>query len=82
MKVAVLQAHLTPLYCCGYENHTLELQVQSQLPLKILVDGISGYISMLNDSSNSKIFNPTLGSQQTTRNEKPCKQQQFFLESG
>jgi hypothetical protein len=33
MKDVVLQAHLTPLYCCGYGNHTLALQVLSQLPL-------------------------------------------------
>jgi hypothetical protein len=26
-----------------------------------LVDGISGYISMPNASSNNKMFNPTLG---------------------
>jgi hypothetical protein len=29
---------------------------------KILVDGISGSISMTDASSNSNIFNPTLGS--------------------
>jgi hypothetical protein len=29
---------------------------------KILVDGISGCISMLIASSNNKMFNPTLGS--------------------
>jgi hypothetical protein len=33
MKDVVLQAHLTPLYCCGYGNHTLALQALSQLPL-------------------------------------------------
>jgi hypothetical protein len=25
MKDVVLKAHLTPLYCCGYGNHTLAL---------------------------------------------------------
>jgi hypothetical protein len=32
-KDVVLQSHLTPFYCCGYGNHTLALQVLSQLPL-------------------------------------------------
>jgi hypothetical protein len=29
----VLEAHITPFYCCGYGNHTLALQVLSWLPL-------------------------------------------------
>jgi hypothetical protein len=33
MEDVVLQAHLTPLYYCGYGNHTLALQVLSHLPL-------------------------------------------------
>jgi hypothetical protein len=47
-----------------------------------LVDGVSGRISMLDASSNSKIFNPTLGSQQIVWNKKPCKQHQIVLELG
>jgi hypothetical protein len=42
----------TPLQCKFCPNYHC----------RILVDGISGCISMLDASSNSKIFNPTLGS--------------------
>jgi hypothetical protein len=42
----------TPLHCKFCPN----------CHCKILVDDISGYISMPDASSNSKIFNPTLGS--------------------
>jgi hypothetical protein len=33
VKDLILQAHLTAFYLCGYGNNSLELQVQSQLPL-------------------------------------------------
>jgi hypothetical protein len=42
----------TPLHCKFYPNYHC----------KILVDGISGCISMPDASSNSNIFNPTIGS--------------------
>jgi hypothetical protein len=58
-----------------YSNHTLLpsiVVVMGTIPLhcrfcpschcKIMVDGISDYISMPDASSNNKMFNPTLGS--------------------
>jgi hypothetical protein len=42
----------TPLHCKFCQGYQC----------KILVDGTSGCISMLDDSSNRKMFNPTFGS--------------------
>jgi hypothetical protein len=53
VKDVILQAHLTTFYLCGYENHSLVLQAQSQLSLKNLF-----VMSMLDASSNKRRLTP------------------------